>query len=84
MFLRLWLGDDNRNQEDCLQRICPFSEYMLTYCRKHLIIGHLYENDRRDHQMWRMEHVLPVLECLKALSPDTKVTVPDWGETVLF
>ena len=84
MFLRLWLGDDNRNQEDYLQRICPFSEYMLTYCRKHLIIGHLYENGRRDHQMWHTEHVLPVLECLNALSPDTKVTVPDWGEAVLF
>ena len=83
-FAHLWLGDDNRDWEDCQKRVQAFSEYMLTFSRKHLILTHLYENGRADHQMWRMEHALPVLDYWKDHAPETTVAVPDWGETIHF
>jgi len=83
-FAHLWLGDDNCDWEDCKKRILPFSEYMLGFSRKHLILTHLYENGRPDDKMWRMEHADPVLKQIHALSPETKIFVPDWGETILF
>jgi len=79
-FAHVWLSDNNRDEEDCRKRVIPFSQYMLGFSKRKIILTHLYENARPDKKMWRMEHALLLQKEILSLSPDTKVLIPDWGD----
>ncbi len=49
-----------------------FSEFMLKFSDKNIILTHLNEDGRKDKEMWRNYHA--------ELSPKTKVFIPARGE----
>ncbi|MBQ3074496.1 MAG: MBL fold metallo-hydrolase, partial [Clostridia bacterium] len=80
-FSHIWYSDDNRKVES-LENVLPLAKFALKASKKKIFLCHLYENGRPDHVMWRMEHAEKARKEILALSPETRVYIPDWGEII--
>ena len=80
-FSHIWYSDDNR-QEESYENVLPLAKFALRASGKKIFLCHLYENGRPDHLMWRKEHAELARKEILRLSPETEVSVPDWGEVV--
>ena len=78
-FAHLWLGDNNEKGDVCLEKSAEFADYMLKFSKKRIFIAHLYENGRKDRQMWRLEHARIGADAIEKKSPDTEVCVLTHG-----
>ena len=81
-FAHVFLRDGNSRADDYGDLIDEFSRFMLSFSDSHIILAHLYENGRRDEDMWRVDHADLIRERLLALSPSIRVTVPHHGEII--
>jgi len=80
-FSHIWYSDDNRKAES-EKNVRPLAKFALRASKKKIFLCHLYENGRPDHVMWRAEHADQARKEILALSPETEVHIPDWGEIV--
>lgn len=81
-FGHVFLGDGNSRLSDYGCLVDEFARFMLEFSNSHIILAHLYENGRRDEDMWRVEHADLIRESILAISPETRVTVPQHGEII--
>ncbi len=81
-FAHVWLGDKNgfKDGYDPIDR--KFAEFMLKLSDKNIFLAHLYENGRKDEDMWRECHADIIKTRITELSPETCVTVPKCGEVI--
>ena len=81
-FANVWLGDRMAlaTSYDPIDR--QFSEFMLNFSDKNIILTHLNENGRMDQDMWRDRHGEIVKARLCELSPNTIVSIPKSGEVM--
>ena len=82
-FAHVWLGDKS-DLADFGEYPDAFAAFMLKYSKKHLILAHLYENGRKDRQMWRREHALLSANALQTRCPDAKISIPAPGEILVL
>lgn len=83
-FGHVWLGDGCAHDECHTELAEAMARFLLEFSDKHVVLAHLYENGRRDEDMWREEHADEVAEHILAHSPGTKVSVPKLGEHILL
>lgn len=81
-FANIWLGDGKGLDAFCEPMAQDFSEFMLKFSDKNIILTHLYENGRKDKDMWRKEHAEFVGSKISALSPKTNVFIPTCGQVI--
>ena len=80
-FAHVWMGDKS-DLADFGEYPNAFASFMLTCSQKRLILAHLYENGRKDHQMWRREHAISVADAAQKQCPDVQITIPALGEVL--
>lgn len=78
-FAHVWMGDRS-DLADFGDYPHAFAAFMLNYSKKRLILSHLYENGRKDHQMWRKEHALLLADAAQKQCPEVQMTIPTLGE----
>ena len=81
-FANVWLGDGKGLDAFCEPLVRDFSKFMLKFSDKNMILTHLYENGRKDKDMWRKEHAELVGAKISALSPKTNVFIPACGQVI--
>ena len=79
-FANVWLGDKNGFAADYGDRLEEYVRFMLHFSDKNILFTHLYENGRRNADMWRVEHAELLSDAVHALSPETCTAVPNPGE----
>jgi len=80
-FAHVFLGDGNAFASDYSVRARAFAEFMLHFSKKNIFLTHLYENGRKDIDMWRPEHADIISDMIHSINPEVKVIVPKWGES---
>ena len=83
-FANVWLGDGKCLETDYTPKDREFSEFMLKFSDKNIILTHLNEDGRKDKEMWRNRHAELVKNKIHELSPKTRVLIPDRGETIML
>lgn len=78
-FSHVWMGDQS-DKVDYGAYPAQFARYMLNFSTKNLIFAHLYENGRRNHQMWIREHALLLEGAVKESCPEVRTMIPKMGE----
>lgn len=78
-FAHVWMGDRS-DKVDFGDYPAQIARYMLNFSKKNLIFAHLYENGRKDEQMWTREHALLLELAVKKDCPEIKTTIPWPGE----
>lgn len=81
-FAHVWLGDKSGLKDDYSPIDRKFAEFMLKLSDKNIFLAHLYENGRKDEDMWRECHAEIIKSRIAELSPATRVTVPKCGEII--
>ena len=81
-FANVWLGDKAALSTDLAAPCDRLARFALRLCPKHILLTHLYESGRADDVMWREEHAAMVADAIRALSPETRVTIPYSGEII--
>ena len=81
-FAHVWLGDKSGLKDDYSPIDRKFAEFMLKLSDKNIFLAHLYENGRKDEDMWRECHAEIIKSRIAELSPATRVTVPKCGEVI--
>ena len=81
-FAHVFLGDGNSRLNDYGSLVDEFSRFMLSFSDSHIILSHLYENGRRDEDMWRVDHAELIKEKLLLHVPDIRVSIPHHGEVL--
>ena len=81
-FGHVWLGDGNSFDPNHTEYAEAQARFLLEFSDKHIVLAHLYENGRRDADMWREEHADEVAEAIKALEPKTRVSTPAIGDVL--
>lgn len=78
-FANVWLGDSKGldSSFDPIDR--KFSEFMLNFSDKNIILTHLNEDGRKDKDMWRHCHAELVRARILSLSPKTNIFIPARG-----
>ncbi len=81
-FANIWLGDGKGldTSFDPIDR--KFSEFMLHFSDKNIILTHLNENGRKDKDMWCTRHAELVRTKISSLSPVTNVFIPVCGQVM--
>lgn len=82
-FGHVWFGDGNSFDASHSEIAKKQAEFLLSFSNRHIVLAHLYENGRRDQDMWREEHADELSEMIKQLSPATRITVPHHGDIFL-
>ena len=80
-FAHVWMGDQSNKSdfEDYPQR---FADFMLRFSTKNVILAHLYENGRKDHQMWTNAHAQILANAVCSISPTTNIRIPKTGDVL--
>ena len=81
-FANVWLGDGKCLEADYAPIDREFSEFMLHFSTKNIILTHLNEDGRRDKEMWRNHHAELVKQKITELSSETMVIIPNRGEVI--
>lgn len=81
-FLHVWLGDANSFASDYAERAAAIADYMTSLSEGCFIMAHLYENGRRDIDMWREEHADAIADAIKAKLPRAAIITPKLGERI--
>ncbi len=81
-FAHVWLGDKSGLKGDYAPTDRRFAEFMLKLSDKNIFLAHLYENGRKDEDMWRECHAEIIKARIAEISPATRVTVPKCGEVI--
>lgn len=79
-FAHVWLTDFATEPNRYIPKAEELAAFMLRMSSRNVILGHLYENGRRESGMWQLHHAHLVGNVIRRQSPDTKVTVPQCGE----
>lgn len=79
-FAHVWLGDKMAMEESYGKILSDWSKFMLCFCKKTLLMTHLYEDGRPDDSMWRERHAGLLADTVAAISPETEVVIPKRGE----
>ena len=79
-FAHVWLGDKMALEESYGRILVDWSAYILSFCRKRLLLTHLNEDGRPDDSMWRPRHARMLAEKIAELSHRTEVRIPTRGE----
>lgn len=82
VFGHVWFGDGNSFDGEHTAIAEAQAKFLLSFSDKHVLLAHLYENGRRDADMWREEHADELAAAIKRLSPKTRVTVPHLGDVL--
>ena len=78
-FAHVWMGDRS-DLADFGEYPKQVAEYMLNFSNKNLIFAHLYENGRKDSQMWTKSHACLLEKAAKENYPEIKTVIPKIGE----
>ena len=78
-FAHVWMGDQS-DKVDFGAYPAQIARYMLNFSKKNLIFSHLYENGRKDSQMWTKEHARLLEQAVKENCPKIKTVIPKIGE----
>lgn len=81
-FANVWLGDGKCLETDYTPKDREFSEFMLQFSTKNIILTHLNEDGRKDKEMWRNHHAELIKQKIVGLSPKTNILIPDRGEVI--
>lgn len=81
-FANIWLGDGQGLGGFCEPIAHKYAEFMLQFSEKNMILTHLYENGRKDEDMWRREHAEFVASKICELSPKTRVVIHSCGQVM--
>ena len=81
-FGHVWFGDGNSFDEEHSEIAKSQARFLLEFSDKHIVLAHLYENGRRDADMWREEHAAELSSAITAISKSTRITVPKLGDIV--
>ena len=81
-FGHVWFGDGNSFDEEHSEIAQSQARFLLEFSDKHIVLAHLYENGRRDADMWREEHAAELSSAITAISKSTRITVPKLGDIV--
>ena len=81
-FANVWLGDGKALVNDYEPIVTDFSKYMLQFSKKNIVLTHLYENGRKDVDMWQYNHAELIKNKIKSLSPETKIFIPNQGQVL--
>lgn len=79
-FANVWLGDHNGVNTVYDGILEPYTRFMLRFSQKHIFFAHLYENGRKDADMWRREHAERISQEILRVSPQTSCHIPLCGE----
>ena len=79
-FAHVWLSDCAFDEEKNIQKSSEFAEFMLRMSSRNIILSHLYESSRKAESLWQMHHADMVSRAINERSPDTAVSVPQYGE----
>lgn len=79
-FGHIWLGDGNSFAPEHTELAEAQARFLTELSCKHIVLAHLYENGRRDCDMWREEHADEVRDAILRIRPDVRVSVPRLGE----
>ena len=80
-FAHVWMGDQS-NREDFGDYPQQFADFMLRFSTKNVILAHLYENGRKDHQMWTNAHAQILANAICSISPTTNIRIPKAGDAL--
>ena len=81
-FAHVFLGDSNAYATDYTDKVDEFTDFVLRFSDKRVVLAHLYESGRRGIDTWRRDHAVLIADALKNKAPDIRVHIPKVGDRI--